>query len=87
MTLAETVQQLHKLDSGMTIYAEKPWTPHSRSLVGKEAEDGSAPPEAEGLDYFLEVDLAQEAAAVGNVGSTVERVIYYAENDAFLREL
>jgi hypothetical protein len=37
-----------------------------------------------GLDYFLEVALALEAANVGNTGSRFERVIYYAENDAYL---
>ena len=57
-------------------------------------EDGrSVPPEANGLKYFLEVEIAREAIDVwrnwrgGRVPSLDEKlegVTYYAENDAWL---
>jgi hypothetical protein len=52
--------------------------------VAIEPEDGSSPVEAAGLAYFLEVDLALEAAAVSRVRTRFERVLHYVENDAFL---
>jgi hypothetical protein len=84
VTLAEFVERLDALDAEGTIYAEKPWRPDSRAVIAIEPEDGSLPVAADGLDYFLEVALALEAANVGNTGSRFERVIYYAENDAYL---
>jgi hypothetical protein len=53
-------------------------------MVIREPEDGSLPAEAENLDYFLEVGVALEAASVSEAGTRLERVLYYAENDAFL---
>jgi hypothetical protein len=86
VTLAEVVQQLEALDPGATIYAVKPWSAEARAVVALEPEDGSLPGEAAELDYFLEVDAALEAATVNDVGTRFERVLYYAENDAFLFE-
>ena len=52
--------------------------------MAEESEDGSAPEEAGGLDYFLEAAVALEPATVSRAGTRIERVVYYAENDAFL---
>ena len=84
MTLAEVIEQLEALDADATIYAARPWSADARAVVAVEPEDGSMPQEAAGLDYFLEVDLAHEAATVSSAGTRFERVVYYAENDAFL---
>lgn len=72
------------LDQDATIYAAKPWSVDARAVVAVEPEDGSLPDEAAGLDYFLEVDIAMEAASVTDVGTRFERVLHYKESDAFL---
>jgi len=84
MTLAEIVEQLDGMDSDATIYAARPWSADARAIVIREPEDGSRPVEAADLDYFLEVNVALEAANVSNAGTRFERVLHYAENDAFL---
>jgi hypothetical protein len=84
MTLAEVVERLEGLDADATIYAARPWDADARAVVAAEPEDGSIPPEAAGLEYFLEVDAAIEAATVSTAGTRFTRVLYYAENDAFL---
>jgi hypothetical protein len=84
MTLAEVVERLDRLDADATIYAARPWSADARAVVAFEPEDGSIPSEAAGLEYFLEVDVALEAATVSTAGTRLERVLYYAENDAFL---
>jgi hypothetical protein len=86
VTLAEVVTQLEALDPGETIYAAKPWSADKRAVVALEPEDGSLPGEAAELEYFLEVDAALQAATVSDVGTRFERVLYFAENDAFLFE-
>lgn len=82
--LAEVVERLETLDPEATIYAERPFSADSRALVAIEPEDGSTPPEAAALDYFMEVDIALEAAEVSKTGTRLDRVLYYAENDAYL---
>jgi hypothetical protein len=84
--LDDLIQQLERLDPDATIYAGKPWNSGTRAVVAVEPEDGSIPPDAAGLDYFLEVYLALEAATASDAGTRFERVLYYAENDAFLRD-
>ena len=82
---AEVVDQLEAFDEDATIYAAKPWTPDSRVVVvAVEPDAENAPPEAAGLEYFLEVFLAIEAATVSEAATRIDRVIFYATNDAFL---
>jgi hypothetical protein len=66
------------------IYAARPWGADARAVVALEPEDGSFPPEAAGLEYFLEVEVAIKAATVSTAGTRFTQVLYYAENDAFL---
>lgn len=75
-----------------TIYVEAP-EPSARAVVTTEPDDGSVPPEADGLVYFLEVHLAKEAIDVWRrwrgdktpeVDDKVAAVIYYAQNDDWL---
>lgn len=84
MTLAEVVEQLENLDAAATIYVERPWSGEARAVVAVEPEDGSMPKNAVGLDYFLEVEIALEAATVSAAGSRLERVLHYAKHDAYL---
>jgi hypothetical protein len=85
VNLSEVVEQLEALDEDATIYAAKPWSPGSRAVVvAVEPDVDEAPPEAAGLDYFLEVYLALEAATVSEAATRIDRVIFYATNDAFL---
>ena len=86
MTLGEAVEHLEDLDQAATLFAVKPWSEHARAAVAIEPEDGSVPPEAAGLDYFLEVSIALEAAQVTTARTRFERVLYYAQNDAYLFE-
>jgi hypothetical protein len=85
MRLEDIVERLEVFDNDATIYAETPWRPDARAVVAIEPEDGSLPAEAIGLTYFLEVDIALDAAR-GTTGSRFQRVLYYAENDAYLPE-
>ena len=84
MTLGELVEQLEKLDREATIYAAKPWAEEARAAVAVEPDDGARPAEAADLDYFLEVQIAVEAAQASAAATRFERVLYSAENDAFL---
>ena len=84
-TRERAVEQLEALDPGATIYAAKPWTADARTVVAVEPEDASrVRVDAADFEYFLEVDVALEAATVSSAGTRFERVLYYAENDVFL---
>ena len=86
MRLGDIVEQLDELDPEATIYAERPWLASSRALVALEPEDGSLPDGAEGMAYFLEVDAALIASAVSAAATRFDRVLHYAEYDAYLFE-
>lgn len=92
MSLLQTIQELDSLNQESTIYASQPWTADSKVIVAMEPESGGIPEDAAelGLEYFLEVSVAQEVlegwiANLGRVPGTVEktaRLIQYATNDA-----
>lgn len=63
VTLGDVVNGLDGLDDDHTIYADGP-VASPREVVAGEPEDGAWPPEATGLHYFLEVDIAKEAVRV-----------------------
>lgn len=81
--LAEIVARLDEFNADNTIYVQRPWSAQSAAVVAAEREDGSPPVDADGLDYFLEVNLAREAAGLAP-GRELEAIVYYAEHDAFL---
>lgn len=74
MTLGEAVEQLEQLDQDATIFAATPWVDDAPAVVIVEREDGTLPPEAAGLEYFLEVYIALEAAAA-DAGTRFQRVV------------
>lgn len=94
MTIEEILNKIDELDQKATIYAEaKPkWTCSSLAVVALEPPDNSLPPEAAGMEYFLEVAISKEVLEVWQqwrqrIPSTDEKcaaVIYYAENDAYI---
>ena len=63
VTLGDVVNGLDGLDDDHTIYADGP-VASARAVVAGEPEDGAWPPEATGLHYFLEVDIAKQAVRV-----------------------
>ena len=85
MQLQALVATLGQLDERQTIYAKRPWAP---TCDAESTLSDVAPP---GLEYFLEVHVANEVVGVFDdeevVEDTVEQrtnlLIYYAENDAF----
>ena len=91
MTLLETIDQLERLDDGLTICAAKTpeWTAVSNALLS-----ASDVPAAElPLPYFLEVSVAKKVLSawsfvrkgrVPTLSEKCEALIYYAENDAYL---
>ncbi len=90
MNLGEVAARIEHLDQDLTIYAAKPWTIASEASV--ELGDDTTRPR-QGLDYFLEVDLAVEVIEAwsrhrpGQVPTTAERceaIVYYADNDCYL---
>jgi hypothetical protein len=84
MTLGELVDRLEELDRDATIYAARPWDARARAAVAVEANGGAPSADAPDLEYFLEVEAALEAAQASTAATRFERVLYYAENDAFL---
>jgi hypothetical protein len=74
VTLAEVVEHLEGLDADATIHAARPWSAEAAAVVAVEPEDGSIPPEAVGLEYFLEVAVALEAATVSSTGTRLGTV-------------
>ena len=92
MNLLEIVESLSEIESELTIYAAKPWSASSDALAAEEEEDGSSPKAARsrGLDYFLEVFIAQEiledwlqaVSPNATARQQCQRIIEYAENDA-----
>ena len=95
MTLSNVAEQLDQLDNSHVIFAKRnsDWSATSEAVVCVIPDDDSDPPEAEGFDYFLEVDLAKETVQVwsewrdGKQPTTTEKLdamIYYAEYDAWL---
>jgi hypothetical protein len=92
MKLQEVVENINNFDENLTIYAEEPWSCHSKATVAIEPDDGSLPPELESIEltYFLEVFIAKEfledwTESMSGVVSTeqkCERLITYARDDA-----
>lgn len=90
-TLSELIEVLETLDREHTIYAARPWTVNSEAIVTYDV-DGRVPPEAAGLglSYFLEVFISLEVVEqyeeiMGRQTPEVrfQKVLYYAENDAY----
>lgn len=95
MTLRELVDRLDQLDEELTLYAVggPDASPDSPATAAREPEDGSLPPDAEAMDYLLEVADAQEVIDVwrkwrdGREPTADERcqaIVHYARNDAYL---
>jgi hypothetical protein len=95
MTLAELISALENLEDDLTIYiaADSEWNASSLAIVRPESEDGGLPPDASGMEYFLEVYLAKQVLDVWQnwregrsptLQEKCEAIIYYAKNDAYL---
>jgi hypothetical protein len=95
MTLAELISDLENLDDDLTVYiaADSEWNASSVAVVCLEPEDGSLPPDASGMEYFLEVYLAKQVLDIWQkwregrpptLQKKCEAIIYYAKNDAYL---
>jgi len=90
MRLSDAISNLSNLDYNDVIFARKPWTPKSEADVAPLDQEFRAPEaiKKRGLDYFLEVTVANEVLAVfGERIPTFDQVcdliFFYAENDAF----
>lgn len=90
MDLGTILDQVSTLQDDLCIFAEKPWTPESRAIALPLGADFQTPKEIsdQGMDYFLEVNVAKEVLEVfGDCGPTQEErhrlLIFYAENDAY----
>ena len=91
-SLGEVIKRLNTLDRDLTIYVKKPWNLTAKAIVAREPETGGLPKEASanGLEYFLEVSIAQELLsdwlksqqAKPSLEKSCERLIHYAEYDA-----
>jgi hypothetical protein len=99
MTLAQVTERLDDYDDQLMIWARArgraDLTPDTEAVVAPELEDGGVWWNERGLMYVLEVDLAKDAIRVwrqdhgGAEPSAAQRctaVLYYAVNDAFLKE-
>ena len=95
MNLREIIGDIATLDTDLTIYLDKnsEWSSSSSAIVAEEPEDGGLPNEAKGMEYFLEIDIANEVLDVWSnwrngqepsLEEKCEAIIYYAKNDAYL---
>ena len=90
--LIDVVANLASFDRELTIYATKPWSPDSATVVAREPDEGGAPNEAKaiGAKYFIEIFIAKDVldgsiAMEGRAMSIPEqcdRLIHYATYDA-----
>ena len=94
MRLSEALASLESLDGDATIYAAKPWTAESRTVVAVEGDPEAQAAIVEGLSYLLEVWVALDAVEVWSawrdgrhptVDDRCEAVIHYAVNDTYLQ--
>ncbi|TDC28854.1 hypothetical protein [Kribbella albertanoniae] len=91
MKLGEVADRIEQFDEDLTIYAARPWTIDSEASL--EVNEDSTTRPLNGLDYFLEVDIAVEVIEAwsihrpGQVPTTAERceaIVFYADNDCYL---
>ena len=93
-TLKELLENLESLDDELTIYAKSDpeWSPDSYAIACSPLQDGTTkpPPEAVGMEYFLEVFIAKEVVedleSIGQTKPSLQEicnaVIHYAKYDA-----
>ena len=82
LTLLSLVAEFIHLDRGATIYARQPWTPASEAVLIFDELDTTEP--RDGLDYFLEVEVAVEVLSglkEQDLQQRCDRLIQYAVND------
>ncbi|MGO8919870.1 MAG: hypothetical protein ACLQJR_28555 [Stellaceae bacterium] len=92
MTLLEIFEHIRDADRDLTIYAVKPWTPASKSMLADSPDGNVLPdePREAGMDHFLDVFVVQDlledwlksSAVKPTTREQCERFIYYAINDA-----
>jgi hypothetical protein len=88
MTLIDIISKLKLLDRNETIYAVAPWTFESEAVV--EREENANRHVQRGMEYFLEVSIAEEfltdwQSNLGKAATPIEaceRLIQYAICDA-----
>lgn len=94
MALLDALAKIDEFDEEATIYAAKPWSPTSATVIAVEGEETANKAIHDGLAYLLEVSIARDVIEVwsewrgGRVPSDDERceaVIHYAINDAYLQ--
>jgi hypothetical protein len=90
-SLADVIGSLDVLDQSAIIYAEASpaWQPSSRAMVRSFAENDNVPMEVQGLEYFLEVELATQVLSgwrqfkpVTTPEDEVQILIHYARFDS-----
>jgi hypothetical protein len=89
----DTVPAGDRYEPGPTIFAVRPWSPRSESvIISEEAEDGVAPSRPE-FAYLVEVAIAREVLDVWSAwrngrlptaDEAVDAVLHYAINDSYL---
>lgn len=92
MKLLDIIHDISTFDQTWTIYARKPWSEMSAALVLPESDFKKIPKEAadKGMDYFLEIFIANEflddwkTNEVGKptIQEACARLIQYAVLDA-----
>jgi len=98
LNIKEAIKQINELDENDTIYAQKingKFFPESEITIVKYSDDEAEWPtkkisekHCKGKEYFLDIypikDLIQNYSYMNlNSSETVNKIIYYAENDAY----
>lgn len=92
-TFRQLFAQFETFDDDATIYAARPWSSSSEAVCCHEEDAEARKAVAAGLEYMLEVNLAQDVIEVWSqhrrgmtptLAQQCDAVIYYAEHDAYI---
>jgi hypothetical protein len=90
MKLAEAIAKIEDAGDDAVIFARRPWSPDTDSMIAPLDHDLRVPASIKdaGFDYFLEAPVVSEICEVfegspPTLDEKVRLVLYYAENDAF----
>lgn len=92
-TLRQLLAHFDTLDDDATIYAARPWSSSSKAVSCHEDDAEARAAIEAGLEYMLEVNLAQDAirawgerrrGKTPTLAQQCDAVIYYAEHDAHI---
>ncbi len=93
-TLENAIKDIDSFDDEDVLYVRKPWNKNSQTYVYTYGEGENSPLDINSIPYFLEVFIVKEVIEVlkehtknmnSDINEVCKAVIYYAENDAYIK--